>query len=419
MSSAVEKTSSPVFEPFTLPSGSTLPNRLVKAAMEENMASRGQVPGKPLFELYRRWSEGGAGLLITGNVMVHAEALTGPAGVVLDAGSPLEPFREWASAAKSGGARVWMQINHPGRQVGADMPGVAWGPSAVRVDVGKNSKRFAVPVEMSPRRIEETVARFAETARRAEEAGFDGVEVHAAHGYLLSQFLSPLANRREDRWGGSLENRARLLLDVVRAVRAVVAPGFAVAVKLNSADFQRGGFDADDAASVIAMLAPLGVDLVELSGGSYESPAMTGRSGDDRTRAREAYFLTLAEQLVRTSALPLMLTGGVVRRPVAEEVLASGVELVGMGSALAVDPGLPAKWRYDAAAKVELEPVRIGDKAVASAAGMARVRRQLRRVGAGRRTKPGVDPKLALVVETVLQAVALRRYRGWLRGRAV
>ncbi|AIG74762.1 oxidoreductase, FMN-binding [Amycolatopsis japonica] len=417
MSSAVEKTSSPVFEPLTLPGGSMLPNRLVKAAMEENMASRGQLPGKSLFELYRRWSEGGAGLLITGNVMVHAEALTGPAGVVLDADSPLEPFRRWASAAKSGGARVWMQINHPGRQVRADMPGVAWGPSAVRVDVGKNSKRFAEPVEMSARQIEETVARFAETARRAEEAGFDGVEIHAAHGYLLSQFLSPLANRREDRWGGSLENRAAFLLDVVRAVRAVVAPGFAVAVKLNSADFQRGGFDADDAASVISMLAPLGVDLVELSGGSYESPAMTGQSGDDRTRAREAYFLSLAEQLVRTSALPLMLTGGVVRRRVAEEVLASGVELVGMGTALAVDPGLPAKWRHDADAAVELAPVRIGDKAVASAASMARVRRQLRRLGAGRRTKPGVDPKVALVVETVLQALALRRYRAWLHAR--
>ncbi|ONF72446.1 NADH:flavin oxidoreductase/NADH oxidase family protein [Amycolatopsis keratiniphila] len=417
MSSAVEKTSSPVFEPFTLPGGSTLPNRLVKAAMEENMASRGQLPGKPLFELYRRWGEGGAGLLITGNVMVHAEALTGPAGVVLDADSPLEPFRRWASAAKSGGARVWMQINHPGRQVRADMPGVAWGPSAVRVDVGKNSKRFAEPVEMSPRQIEETVARFAETARRAEEAGFDGVEIHAAHGYLLSQFLSPLANRREDRWGGGLGNRAAFLLDVVRAVRAVVAPGFAVAVKLNSADFQRGGFDADDAASVIAMLAPLGVDLVELSGGSYESPAMTGQSGDDRTRAREAYFLSLAEQLVRTSSLPLMLTGGVVRRRVAEEVLASGVELVGMGTALAVDPALPAKWRHDGDAAVELAPVRIGDKAVASAASMARVRRQLRRLGAGRRTKPGIDPKAALVVETVLQALALRRYRAWLHGR--
>ncbi|WFF04614.1 NADH:flavin oxidoreductase/NADH oxidase family protein [Micromonospora sp. WMMD1076] len=414
MSSAVP---SPIFTPFPLPSGSVLPNRLVKAAMEENMAAYGQLPDNALFRLYRRWSHGGVGLIITGNVMVHAEALTGPAGVVLDAHAPLAPFRQWAAAARSGGARVWMQINHPGRQVRADMPGVAWGPSAIRVNLGRKSKRFAEPVAMTPDQIEETIARFATTARRAHEAGFDGVEIHAAHGYLLSQFLSPLANRRADRWGGSLENRARLLLDVVRAVRAVVPSEFAVAVKLNSADFQRGGFDADDARSVIAMLAPLGVDVVELSGGSYESPAMTGQSGDDRTRARGAYFLTLAEQLVRTSAIPLMLTGGVARRAVAEEVLASGVDLVGMGSALAIDPDLPARWRSDADARVELKPVRIKDKAVASAASMARVRQQLRRLGAGRRTRPGGNPTFALARETALQALALRRYRTWLRSR--
>ncbi|MEU6187984.1 NADH:flavin oxidoreductase/NADH oxidase family protein [Nocardia sp. NPDC047038] len=416
-SGGAERTS-PVFAPFTLPNGSVVANRLAKAAMEENMAAFGQLPDESLFRLYRRWSRGGAGLIITGNVMVHAEALTGPGGVVLDAESPLEPFRRWAVAAKSGGARVWMQINHPGRQVRADMPGVAWAPSAIRVDVGKNSKRFADPVEMTPRQIEETVQRFAETARRAEAAGFDGVEIHAAHGYLLSQFLSPLTNRRADQWGGSLENRARLLLDIVRAVRAAVASGFAVAVKLNSADFQRGGFDADDAATVLAMLAPLGVDLVELSGGSYEAPAMTGQASDQRTRAREAYFLSLAEELAATSPLPLMLTGGVLRRPVAEEVLAGGIDLVGMGSALAVDPDLPNRWRRDADAKVELTPVEIKDKAVASAASMARVRQQLRRLGAGRRARPGINPKVALLHETVLQRRALRRYRTWLNNRA-
>ncbi|MFJ2758005.1 NADH:flavin oxidoreductase/NADH oxidase family protein [Nocardioides sp. NPDC087217] len=408
---------SSVFEQFALPNGSVLPNRLAKAAMEENMAAAGQLPDASLVRLYRRWSRGGVGLIITGNVMVHAEALTGPGGVVLDAESPLAPFREWATAAKSGGSQVWMQINHPGRQVGANMPGVAWGPSAVRVDLGKNTKRFAQPVEMTTTQIEETVARFAETAHRAEEAGFDGVEIHAAHGYLLSQFLSPLANQRTDRWGVDLANRARLLLDIVRAVRAVVSPGFAVAVKLNSADFQRGGFDAEDAKAVIEMLAPLGVDIVELSGGSYEAPAMTGQTKDERTQAREAYFLTLAEELARTSPLPLMLTGGIVRRPVAEEVLAGGVDLVGMGSALAVDPDLPNTWRHDAEARVDLAPVRIEDKAVASAASMARVRQQLRRLGAGRRTRPGMDPKLALAKETFLQRRALRRYRMWLQTR--
>ncbi|WP_336791281.1 NADH:flavin oxidoreductase/NADH oxidase family protein [Gordonia malaquae] len=405
---------SPVFTPFRLPSGALIPNRLAKAAMEENMAVFGQLPDESLFRLYRRWSEGGAGLLITGNVMVHAEALTGPAGVVLNNDSPIEPFREWASAAKSGGSQVWMQVNHPGRQVRADMPGVAWGPSAVRVELGKNTKRFAQPVAMTEEQIHQTVTRFADTAARAEEAGFDGVEVHAAHGYLLSQFLSPLSNRRDDDWGGPLENRARLLLDIVRAVRARVSPTFAVAVKLNSADFQRGGFDADDAATVIEMLAPLGVDAVELSGGSYEAPAMTGQAGDERSRSREAYFLSLAEELAASSPLPLMLTGGVVRRSVAEEVLAGGVDIVGMGTALAMNPELPNQWRHNADEAVAVAPVRIADKAVASAASMARVRRQLRRLGKGRSPRPGTDPKIALVIETILQSFALRRYRGWL-----
>ncbi|MCZ1003468.1 NADH:flavin oxidoreductase/NADH oxidase family protein [Streptomyces mirabilis] len=327
---------SELFSPLSLRSGQVLGNRIAKAAMEENMAGDGQLPDGQLLSLYRRWATGGTGLLITGNVMVHAEALTGPAGVVLDDAAPLEPFTEWAKAGKSGGGAMWMQINHPGRQIQADMPGVVWGPSAVGVDLGKHSSRFGRPVAMTPEQIEATVTRYAVTAHRAEKAGFDGVEVHAAHGYLLSQFLSPLVNQRTDEWGGSLENRARMLLDVVRAVRAAVSPSFAVAVKLNSADFQRGGFDADDARQVIAMLEPLGVDLVELSGGSYESPAMSGRPADARTQAREAYFLDLAKDLVKTSPLPLMLTGGITRRDTAELVLASGVALVGMGTALAV-----------------------------------------------------------------------------------
>ncbi|OYN99245.1 2,4-dienoyl-CoA reductase [Enemella evansiae] len=409
---------SAVFEPFVLPSGSVLPNRLVKAAMEENMAGPGQLPDEQLVRLYRRWSGGGVGLLITGNVMVHAEALTGPGGVVLDAAAPLEPFREWASAGRSGGAKIWMQINHPGRQVLADMPGVAWAPSAIRVDLGRNSKRFAEPTEMTEAQIAETIERFRVTAQRAEEAGFDGVEIHAAHGYLLSQFLSPLANRRTDHWGGSLQNRARLLVEIVRTVRAVVSPGFAVAVKLNSADFQRGGFDAADAAAVIGMLAPLGVDVVELSGGSYEAPAMTGQTRADRSAAREAYFLSLAEELATSSPLPLMVTGGIVRLPVAEEVLAGGIELIGMGSALGVDPDLPNTWRREPGARVTLAPVVMKDKAVASAASMARVRQQLRRIGAGRRTNPGMSPRIALVKETVLQQRALRRYRRWLADRS-
>ncbi|MFI2608232.1 NADH:flavin oxidoreductase/NADH oxidase family protein [Kitasatospora sp. NPDC018619] len=406
-----------LFTPLPLRSGAVLTNRIAKAAMEENMAGAGQLPDAQLTGLYRRWAAGGAGLLITGNVMVHAEALTGPAGVVLDEAAPLEPFTEWAKAGKSAGGAIWMQINHPGRQVASDMPGVVWGPSDLGVDLGRRSGRFGRPTAMTAQQIGATVRRFAVTAARAEQAGFDGVEVHAAHGYLLSQFLSPLVNKRTDAWGGSLENRARMLLDTVRAVRAAVSPSFTVAVKLNSADFQRGGFDADDARQVIGWLAPLGVDLVELSGGSYESPAMTGRATDTRTQAREAYFLELARDLVVTSPVPLMLTGGITRRATAEQVLAGGVAVVGMGTALAVTPDLPNRWAEGGEADRRLRPVTWKDKPLASAAGMAQVRRQLRRLARGSEPRPNIHPAVALLAEQRQQRQALRRYRTWLPAR--
>jgi 2,4-dienoyl-CoA reductase-like NADH-dependent reductase (Old Yellow Enzyme family) len=407
-----------LFSPLALRSGLVLGNRIAKAAMEERLAGRGQLPDRRLGSLYRRWGAGGAGLLITGNVMVHAEALTGPGGVVLDDRAPLEPFAAWAQAGKAGGAAMWMQISHPGRQVPAGMPGVVWGPSAVGVELGRHTRRFGRPVAMTPEQIVATVERFAVTASRAEQAGFDGVEIHAAHGYLLSQFLSPLTNLRDDEWGGSLENRARMLVDVVRAVRSAVSPGFAVAVKLNSADFQRGGFDADDAGRVIAMLEPLGVDLVELSGGSYESPAMTGRPADAHTVSREAYFLDLSADLAGTSPLPLMLTGGISRRETAEKVLAGGLAMVGMGTALAVTPDLPDRWRAGAEAAGRLRPVTWSDRTLASAASMALVRHQLRRITRGGDPTVGTHPLRALACDDLAQRRALRRYRSWLQASA-
>lgn len=408
----------PLFSPLTLRSGSVLRNRVAKAAMEEGMAGAGQVPDHRLLALYRRWAHGGAGLLITGNVMVHAAASTGPGGVVLDASAPLAPFAAWARTGRSGGAALWMQINHPGRQVAADMPGVVWAPSAVELRLGRYSGRFRPPVAMTPVQIEATVERFAVTAHRAERAGFDGVEIHAAHGYLLSQFLSPLVNLRADEWGGSLENRARILRDVVRAVRAAVSPSFAVAVKLNSADFQRGGFDLDDARRVITMLEPLGVDLVELSGGSYESMAMTGRSADARMREREAYFLDLAVELAAGSALPLMLTGGITRRETAEKVLAGGVAMIGVGSAFAAVPDLPDRWRQGRPADAGIRPVNWPDKRLAATAGLASVRRRMRRLARGREPASGGRPAFALVADQLLRKLALRRYRAWLSAQA-
>ncbi|KVN00653.1 NADH:flavin oxidoreductase/NADH oxidase family protein [Burkholderia stagnalis] len=407
-----------LFTPLTLPNGSTLPNRIAKAAMEENLADAGQLPGDALRRLYAAWGAGGTGLLITGNVMVDARALTGPGGVVLERNTPLEPFRSWAAAARAHGARVWMQINHPGRQVMAAMGREAWAPSAVALDLGKHSKLFATPREMTAAEIHEVIQRFADTAVAAEAAGFDGVQIHAAHGYLLSQFLSPLTNRRRDDWGGSLEHRARLLLAIVRAVRARVGRTFGVAVKLNSADFQRGGFSEDDAKQIVRWLNDEAVDLVELSGGSYESPAMQGRTADGRTLAREAYFLTFARDIAAVATMPMMTTGGIRRQAVAESVLAEGVAVVGMATALACVPDLPTRWRSGQAIDAPGVHVRWRDKAAAGLATMALVKRRLRAIAAGRRPRRRYSAVLTLVLDQLRMRKLTQRYRQWSPARA-
>lgn len=408
----------PLFSPLALPNGATIPNRIAKAAMEENMADSDHAPSDELIRLYRAWAEGEAGLIITGNVMVDARAMTGPAGVVLEDDRHLGRFRTWAEASRAHGAGVWMQINHPGRQMPAGLGQETLAPSAIALDLGAQSNRFPVPREMTATEIDEVRRRFVTTALLAGRAGFTGVEIHAAHGYLLSQFLSPLSNYRQDRWGGSLENRARLLLDIVRDIRAAVAPGFAVAVKLNSADFQRGGFSPEDARAVVAMLAPLGVDLVELSGGSYEAPAMMGASRDDRTLAREAYFLEFAREIAAVATMPLMVTGGIRRRAVAEAVIESGVAMAGIATALAIEPGLPRAWRLGRDDAPALKPIEWKNKPVASSAHMAAVRYQLVRLGRKRRTNARVSPIWALLLAQLDARRDARAYRRWMAGRA-
>lgn len=402
-----------VFDTLTLPNGSTIPNRIAKAAMEENMADADQAPSEPLMRLYQAWANGGAGLLITGNVMVDGRAMTGPGGVVLEDASHLDQFKRWSQIGRAKGAQFWLQINHPGRQMQANLGQQTWAPSAVALDLGKLSKRFNTPQAMTQEQVEEVIQRFARTAQLAERAGFTGVEIHAAHGYLLSQFLSPLTNRRIDQWGGSLENRARLLLEIVKAVRAIVSPTFAVAVKLNSADFQRGGFSADDAKQVVILLNPLSVDLVELSGGSYEAPAMQGQARDGYTLAREAYFAEFARGIRKVATMPLMVTGGIRRRQVAQQVIQSGVDMVGMGTALAIDPYLPANWRVGIDKTPELTPITWKNKPLASLANMAAVKFQLRKISVGKTPNPKISPLRALVEQQISTAWRTRQYRKW------
>ena len=408
---------SDLFQPLHLPNGSVIPNRLAKAAMEENLADAEHAPGPTLIRLYRAWAKGGAGLIITGNVMVDRHALTGPAGVVLEDDTHLPRFRAWAAASRNYGAQAWLQINHPGRQLMASLGQPALGPSAIPVDIPGLSKLFVQPQALDERQIEQIIQRYVTTADLAERAGFTGVQIHAAHGYLFSQFLSPLSNCRSDGWGGSLENRARILLRTVEAVRAQVAPQFCVAVKLNSADFQRGGFEVGDAEAVVKMLAERAVDLVELSGGSYESPAMQGQTRDGSTLAREAYFLEFAERIGQVASMPIMVTGGVRRRAVAERVIERGVAMVGMATALAIEPGLPARWR--AGDDIAVPPVVVSwkNRALAAAATQAVVKKQLVLLGSGKPSNAQTSPLLALVGSQLRQRLQARRYRRWVASK--
>ena len=311
-----------------------------------------------------------------------------------------------------------MQINHPGRQVPASLPGIKLAPSAIPVNMGAHSKIFATPIAMTEEQIEEVIGMFVTTATRAIESGFDGVQVHAAHGYLLSQFLSPLVNRRTDQWGGDLKNRSRLLREIIARIRAAVPDSAAVAVKLNSADFQRGGFDVDDATAVVRMLGDLGVDLVEVSGGTYESPAMQGMQGvakDQRTLDREAYFLTFAEQIAKAAPMPIMVTGGITRRATAERVLATEVDMVGMGTALSLDPGLPNTWRVREAAAPTMPTPRFKDKALHSYASLVQVQHQLHRLSKGKRPFPKAPLAMVLATAQIRDRQSQKHYRKWLK----
>ena len=403
-----------LFTPLTLPNHTLVPNRIAKAAMEENMCDADHAPSDALLRLYQAWAQGGAGLILTGNVMVDRRAMTGPGGVVLEDARHMDRFKQWAQVARSGGAQVWMQISHPGRQMMAALGQETWSASAVPLDMGNLSNKFSVPKAMTEADIAEIQQRFVRTAQLAEQAGFNGVQIHGAHGYLLSQFLSPITNQRQDAWGGSIENRARLLVDIVKAVRSVVAPSLAVAVKLNSADFQRGGFSPEDAQQVVRMLNSLQVDVVELSGGSYEAPAMQGQARDGRTLAREAYFLEFAQSMMSVATMPLMVTGGIRRKAVAESVVASGVALVGIATALAIDPALPQAWRAGRDVQPALTPVTWKNKMMASLATMARVKYQLKRVSQGQDTRPAISPLWALVSQQVMTAQQTKKYRRWM-----
>ncbi len=326
--------------PFILPSGEKLPNRIAKAALTERLSDASHLPNQKHSTLYDTWAKGGAGLLISGNIMVDEKYLEAAGNVAVHHLSPEAPFKLWTRSVLAYDTAFWAQLNHPGRQ--ATLFSSTKPISASDVQLKKNGM-FGKPRPMTEEEIEDVINRFVQSANFCRRVGFTGVQIHAAHGYLISQFLSPRTNKRSDQWGGSIENRSRLLLTIVERMRSKVGNEFSISVKLNSADFQKGGFDEQDALFVINALEKGGVDLLEISGGTYEDfVAFTKSHIKDSTLAREAYFIEFAKAVRKQSTIPIMVTGGLRSLDFCKEVLTNKeLDILGFGRPFLLDERFP------------------------------------------------------------------------------
>ena len=329
-------------EELTLPNGITIRNRIVKSAMSEALGDENNDTTQAHIDLFRQWGASGVGIIITGNTPVDRMHLEHAGNFVLDSGTDMSKVSALVEAGKRDGAKFLVQLAHAGRQT----PEIVNPEPTSISDVRLNLPGYGKPVPLSDDQIPELIQKYVKSAILAQDVGFDGIEIHAAHGYLLSSSLSPLINTRTDRWGGPpLENRARLLLEVVRAVREEVDSKFILAVKLNSSDFQKGGFDFEDSVQVAVMLEAEGVDFIEISGGNFEEPkAYQHTSKSKSTESREAYFLEYASAIKAALKIPLMVTGGFRSTNVMNKAIENGkTDLIGMGRPFITDPGFAKK----------------------------------------------------------------------------
>ena len=319
--------------PLELRCGVVLPNRLVKAAMSDSLGDGQGNPTDRQIRLYERWLEGGAALAIIGEVQVDARYPEKPGNLVLDASTATPDLRRLAALRREDRGHLWPQLGHAGALANAPIAHPA-GPSEIDVD-------GLTCAELSSDDIEQLPAAYASAARLALDAGFTGVEVHAGHGFLLSQFLSPLFNQRTDRYGGSIESRCQILLDVVQRIRTETGERFAIGIKINATDQLEGGLTEADALVAIEILGRTSVDVIDISGGTYFPGAA---SSSDRV-STGPYFADFARKARVVTDSALMLTGGVkTRREAAELVAEGGMDLVGLARTMVLDPALPATW---------------------------------------------------------------------------
>ena len=381
-----------LFQSFTFTNGKIAKNRFFKSAMEEQLAKHNQ-PTQTLVRLYDTWAKGGIGISVTGNVMVAENGKGSINDVVITDERSLEILKAWAKAGTQNDTLLIMQINHAGKQSPKVINPVPVAPSAVAL---KGMDGFINPPRaLADNEIETIIQEFIQTAKIAEQAGFSGVQIHGAHGYLVSQFLSPHHNQRTDKWGGSLENRMRFLVEIYQGIRAVVRPEFLVGLKLNSADFQKGGFDENDSIQVVQKMSELGIDFIEISGGNYESPEMLTAKAS--TQKREAFFIDYAEKARKVSQVPLIITGGFRSEQAMNDALNSGhLDFIGIARPLALMPDLPNQIKKGTYQTITTERIKTGfapvDKKLGAVLEMDWYMYQMALIGQGKQPNPKLSP---------------------------
>jgi 2,4-dienoyl-CoA reductase-like NADH-dependent reductase (Old Yellow Enzyme family) len=310
-----------------------IPNRLIRSATAERMADENGRPREQYYDFYRELAAGGVGLIITGHMYVHPSGKCHPEMTGIYSDDLLPGLAKLADVIHAKGGKVVVQINHGGMQCAKDAVDGTMAPSAIDEDFLQQPAR-----EMTVAEIEMLIEAFAQAARRVKEAGFDGLQLHGAHGYLINQFLSPFVNQRQDAWGGDFERRTRFLREVVKAVRTQVGATFPLLIKFGMQDGVDGGLPANEGAQVIAQMAQMGLDGIEISGGLRAPNSKKGI----RRPEEEAYFRPLAQQARAVTTLPLALVGGFRTREVMESVLESGdVDFISMCRPLISEPDFP------------------------------------------------------------------------------
>ena len=397
-----------LFTPITLPNETTIKNRFFKSAMSEGMGTRDFQPKKNIATLYKRWAEGGTGLIITGNIMVDPKGTAEPGNIVFDKNSNMEILKEWAKQGQQHGAKVMVQLNHPGKQAPKTVSKQTVAPSAVPLGNGLN-KLFSTPRALTTSEVEELVQKFVTSAKVAKEAGFSGVQIHAAHGYLISQFLSPHDNRRTDKYGGSLENRMRFLKEIYLGMREELGKDFTIGIKINSTDFKEDGLTEEDSLKTIIELANLGLDFVEISGGTYERPAMMGATSKS---TNQVFFAEYSKKLKQKIEIPVVVTGGIRSINAMNTLLNDNTtDFIGIARPLTIDPNIPNKIKQGTYTIVETTRVSTGvkklDKIFGSLLGIVYYQVLMQNIAKGKEPKATKNAWPSLIQAVYSQGLAV------------